>query len=176
MAGPLHALTKNDVPFVWTPECQTAFAELKRLLISAPVLAFPDFSKPFILEADVSGAGLGAVLAQKQHDDAVWPIAYASRSLQPHERNYGITELEGLGVVWAVRHFRPYLYGHRCEVFTDHSALTSLLNTPQSSGKLARWGMAIQELDLHRSNREEQRKCRCPLQVPIGDWRRPTCW
>lgn len=57
-------------------------------------------------------------------------------------------------MVWAVRHFRPYLYGHSCEVFTNHSALTSLLNTPQPSGKLARWGMVIQELDLkirHRS-------------------------
>ena len=58
--------------------------------------------------------------------------------------------------MWAVKHFRPYLYGHPCEVFTDHSALTSLLNTPQPSGKLARWGMAIQELELkirHRSGR-----------------------
>ena len=84
------------------------------------------------------------------------PIAYASRSLQKHERNYGITELEGLGVVWAVRHFRTYLYGHHCTVYTDHEALKSLLNTPQPSSKLARWGMALQEMDLtivHRSGK-----------------------
>ena len=96
---------------------------------------------------------MGAVLAQRQEDGSVRPIAYASRSLQKHEKNYGITELEGLGVVWAAR---PYLYGHHCTVFTDHEALKSLLNTPQPSGKLARWGMALQELDLkieHRSGK-----------------------
>ena len=76
------------------------------------------------------------------------PIAYASQTLQPHERNYGSTELEALGVVWAVRHYRQYLYGHYCHVFTDHKALKSLLNSPHPSGKLARWGLAIQELDL----------------------------
>lgn len=59
-----------------------------------------------------------------------------------------MTELEALGVVWAVRHFRHYLYGHHCDVFTDHEALRSLLNTPHPSGKLARWGLALQEVDL----------------------------
>ena len=87
-------------------------------------------------------------MAQVQEDGTTRPIAYASRTLQKHEQNYGVTELEALGVVWAVKHFRPYLYGHHCEVYTDHEALKSLLNTPQPSGKLARWGMAIQELDL----------------------------
>ena len=156
VAGPLHALTKKDSPFIWGPECQAAFAELKQLLTSSPVLAFPDFTRGFILETDASGAGLGAVLAQEQSDGSVRPIAYASRSLLKHERNYGVTELEGLGVVWAAKHFRPYLYGNACVVYTDHQALKSLLNTPQPSGKLARWGMALQELDLtirHRSGR-----------------------
>lgn len=156
IAGPLHALTKKDVSFHWTSECQLAFENLRHLLTSSPVLAFPDFGKRFVLETDASGAGLGAVLAQEQADGSVRPITFASRSLQPHEKNYGITELEGLGVVWAVKHFRPYLYGHPCDVYTDHEALKSLLNTPQPSGKLARWGMAIQELDLkiyHRSGR-----------------------
>lgn len=69
------------------------------------MLVFPDFAKLFVLETGASGAGLGAVLAQKQGNGSVHPIAYASRSLQPHERNYGITELEGFGVVWAVKHF-----------------------------------------------------------------------
>ena len=169
VARPLHALTKKDVPFLWSSECQDALTKLKKLLTSAPVLAYPDFAKPFVLETDASGEGLGAVLAQQQEDNSIRPIAYASRSLQSHEKNYGSTELEGLGVVWAVKHFRPYLYGHKCEVFTDHSALTSLLNTPQPSGKLARWGMAIQELDLHirhrsgKSNANADGLSRCPL-------------
>ena len=88
------------------------------------------------------------MLAQEQEGGGKAPIAYASRTLQKHEKNYGVTELEALGVVWAVKHFRPYLYGYKCRVVTDHEALKSLLNTPHPSGKLARWGLAIQELDL----------------------------
>ena len=129
-------------------ECRYSFDRLKWLFTSAPVLAYPDFTKPFLLETDASITVLGLVLAQWQDDELVRPIAYASKSLQAHERNYGITELEGLGVVWAVKHFCPYLYGPKCEVFTDHQALTVLLNAPQPSGKLAGWGMVIQELDL----------------------------
>ena len=89
------------------------------------MLAYPDFGVPFILETDASGNGLGAVLAQGQDDGLVRPIAYASRSLQEHEKRYGVTELEGSGVVWAVKHFRPYLYGHQCDIYTDHEALKS---------------------------------------------------
>ena len=149
VAGPLYPLTKKDAVYEWDKGCQEAFEKLKQLLTEAPVLAFPDFSREFILETDTSGAGLGAVLAQKGEDGASRPIAHASRTIQPHERNYGVTELEALAIVWSVKHFRHYLYGHRCEVFTDHEALKSLLNTPHPSGKLARWGLAIQELDLH---------------------------
>ena len=121
---------------------------MKSLLINAPILAFPVFDRGFVLDTDASGVGLGAVLAQKQDDGAVRPIAYASRTLQKHEQNYGVTELEALGVVWTVRHFRHYLYGYHCDVYTDHEALKSLLNTPHPSGKLARWGLAPQEVDL----------------------------
>ena len=100
--------------------------------------------------------GLGPVLAQQQEDGPISPIAYASRSLQKQKKNYGITESKGLGVVWAAKHFKPYRYGHHCTVFTDHEALKSLLNTPQPSGKFARLGMALQELNLtieHRSGK-----------------------
>ena len=133
VAGPLHALTKKDVEFVWSQACEEAFRKLKELLTTAPILRFPNFNEPFILETDATGSGLGAVLAQPQPDGTVHPITYASRSLQRHEKNYGITELEALGVVWAVKRFRPYLYGHKCTVYTDHQALKSLLNTPQPS-------------------------------------------
>ncbi len=148
VASPLHALTRKNASFVWDPVCEKAFCHLKTLLTTAPVLAFPNFTRDFLLETDASGLGLGAVLAQKQEDGTTRPVAFASRTLQAHEQNYGVTELEALGVVWAVKHFRHYLYGHHCDVFTDHEALKSLLNTPHPSGKLARWGMALQELDL----------------------------
>ena len=141
----MYALTKKHAPFEWTSSCEEAFNRLKTLFTQS---ASPRFSCDFCLETDASGLGLGAVLSQEQADGTTRPIAYASRTLQLHERNYSTTEMEALGVVWAVRHFRHYLYGHRCHVHTDHEALKSLLNSPHPSGKLARWGLAIQELDL----------------------------
>ena len=118
----------------WTKQCQDVFERLKDLLTS-PILAFPNFSKGFLLATDPSGIGLGAVLLQVQEDGSIRPIAYASRTLQKHECSYGATPL---GVIWAVKHFRSYLYGHRCDVYSDREALKSLLNTPQPSGRLAR--------------------------------------
>ena len=87
-------------------------------------------------------------MSQNQDDSRPKPLCFASRTLQTHEKNYGVSELEALAVVWAVKHFRVYLYGHKCEVYTDHEALLSLLNTPHPSGKLAHWGLALQELNL----------------------------
>ena len=150
IASPLRALTKKNTKFSWTPECQVAFDKLKELLVSAPVLAYPRFGLgvEFILETDASGVGLGAVLSQTQDDGQLHPIAYASRSLDCSERNYSITELETLAVVWAARYFRPYLLGHRTIVFTDHSACVSVLSTARPSGKIARWALTVQELNL----------------------------
>ena len=158
IAAPLHRLTKKDVRFEWSEECETAFCRLKSLLTEAPVLVYPRFGEGehFLLETDASGVGLGAVLSQKQGDGKYHPVAYASRSLQPNEKNYPISELETLAIVWAVKYFRAYLLGHPCTVLTDHAACVSLLNTPRPSAKLARWAMAIQEMDLmikHRSGR-----------------------
>ena len=108
------------------PQCEADFKQLKELLTSSSVLAFLDFDVPFLLETDASLQEPGAVLSQAQSDEVVRPIAYASQCLQSHERNYGITELEGLGVVRAVKHFRPYLYGHHCDIYTDHEGLKLL--------------------------------------------------
>ena len=87
---------------MWTEECQEAFTSHKKLLTEAPILAYPDFSRDFELETDASAKGLGAVLSQEQEDDKLHPIAYASRS---QEKNYGVTDMETLAVVWAVSHF-----------------------------------------------------------------------
>ena len=126
IAEPLYALTHKNTPFVWSSSCQAAFDKLKELSTKSPILAFPNFELPFILETDASGVGLGAVLSQQPDDGSTRrrPIAYDSRTLQKHERNYGISELEALAVVCATKHFHAYLYGHRCKVLTDHSALT----------------------------------------------------
>ena len=164
VAAPLHALTKKNVTFQWSAECEEAFVQLKELLTSAPVLVYPKFGPEhtFILETDASTIGLGAVLSQEQDDGTIHPVAYASRSVDKHERNYGISELETLGLVWAVRYFRPYLLGHPCVVYTDHTACLSILNTARPSGKLAHWALTIQEMDItirHNSGR------RSPMQM-----------
>ena len=148
MANSLHALTRKDTPFLWDSNCQQVFESLKQCLTAAPVLDFPNIDDPFLMETDASGIDLGIVLAQKQEDGSVLLLAYASRSLQKHERNYGDRSIGCTVGGGGVKHLRPYLYGHCCDVYTDHEALTSLLSTPQPSGKLAHWGVAIQDLDL----------------------------
>ena len=126
--------------FIWTDDCEEAFKRLKSCLVAAPVLRFPDLGRPYILETDASAKGLGA---QRGEDGKIHPIAYASRTTQGAERNYGSSELEALAVVWATRHFRHYLYGTRCTVLMDNAALKSLLATPHPSGCLARWGFGL---------------------------------
>ena len=148
VAGPLHSLTRQEVPFHWTRECQQSFDSLKQLLSEPPVLAYPDFARPFTLHTDASGKGLGAVLEQEGEEGKNHPVAYASRTLSKHEKNYGITDLEALGVVWALRHFRAYLLGHACVVVTDHAPLRALLKAKHQSGKLARWGQTIAEFNV----------------------------
>ena len=112
---------------------------MKRKLTEATVLPYPAFGQEFVLETDASISGLGAGLSQKQADGKIHPIAYASHSLNTAEKNYGITELETLAVVWAISHYHSYLYGHDVTVLTDHSAIKSVFGAPTLSGKHARW-------------------------------------
>jgi transposase InsO family protein/predicted aspartyl protease len=154
IAVPLTNLLKKDVKFEWTSECQQAFDILKEALISAPVLRFADFTKPFYLHTDASNYAVGAVLCQKDDNDHDYPIAYASKLLSPAERNYSITEKEALAAVWAVLYFRPYLYGRRFTLVTDHKALKWLFNFRDPTGRVARWAVKLQAYDfdiVHRS-------------------------
>ena len=139
LAQPLHALTRKSVDFHWSEECQEAFKTLKNCLTKAPILAYPDFKACFYLETDASVQGLGSVLSQIKNDGKLHPIAFASRALSPGERNYSITELETLAVVWGISYFRAYLYGSDVTIYTDHSAVKSVLLDPHAVGKHARW-------------------------------------
>ena len=155
IAQPLTALTRNGVVFEWTEDCQAAFDSLKQSLTTAPVLCYPAFDLPFVL----SVKGIGAILSQVQRDGQCHPVAYASRSLTAAERNYDITELETLAVVWSITHYHSYLYGHDVTVYTDHLAVQAILNTPSPSGKHARWwskvyGAGIGKINIvHRSGK-----------------------
>ena len=130
VAYPLHALTRKGAPFEWSADCEAAFETLRVKLLTSPVLAYPDFNKDFTLETNASKHGLGAILSQYKEDQQLHPIAYASRSVSVTEANYGITDLETLAVVWAVKHFRYYLYGHNVTIITDHAAVKTILGHP----------------------------------------------
>ena len=139
IAQPLHQLTAKDVEFQWSPEREASFRLLKEKLVSPPVLVNPRFGEEFTLETDASILRLGAVLSQKQPDRHLHPVAYASRALNTAEKNYGVTELETLAVVWGITHFRLYLYGGDVTIITDHSAVKPVLEAPNPTGKHARW-------------------------------------
>ena len=110
--------------FVWSKECQEGFDALKHALTTAPVLAYPDYTQPFILETDASLKGLGAVLSQKGKDGEVRIIAYASQSLQPSERSmrdYSSAKIEFMALKWSVcEKFKDYLLGSKFTIFTDN--------------------------------------------------------
>ena len=104
---------------------------LKEMILTSPLLAFPDFTKPFLLETDASKEGLGAVLSQKQDDGRFHPVTFSSHSPTPTERNYHSSKLEFLVLKWGVmEHFREYLAYTPFKVKTDNNPLTYVLTTP----------------------------------------------
>ena len=146
-ARPLHRLTgnaskregqKTEIP--WGPEQQEAFEKLKIAITEAPVLAYPDFTKPFLVKTDASQRGLGAVLYQDHGEDGIRPICFASRALSASEAKYPAYKLEFLGLVWSVtRKFREYLYGGTFTVYTDSNPLTYVQTTAHLDAMTQRW-------------------------------------
>ena len=135
--------------FMWSKECQEGFDALKNALTTAPVLAYPDYTQPFILETDASLKGLGAVLSQKGKDGEVRVIAYASRSLWPSERfmcDYSSTKIELMALKWSVcEKFKDYLLGSKFTVFTDNNPLVYVKTSKLGAAQI-RW---ISELALY---------------------------
>lgn len=146
IAKPIHDTIKVNQPFVWTQEAQTAMEELKKRLISPPILVHYDQESEPIIRCDASGYGLGAVLMQKSEDPRKrGVIAYASRVLSKEERNYATTHKECLALIFAVKQWRYYLFGKHFTIVTDHHALCWLMKTKDLNGQLARWSLILQE-------------------------------
>ena len=125
IAKPMTELLKNGVKFVWDDKCEEAFQTLKARLTTTPVLATPDSTKPFDVYCDASSMGLGCVLMQ---DNRV--IAYASRALRNHEKNYLTHDLELAAVIHALKLWRHHLMGTHCNIYTDHKSLKYIFTQP----------------------------------------------
>ena len=120
--------------------CQESFDSLKKICSECPVLAYADYTKPFVLHTDASTRGLGAVMYQKQEDGKERVIAHVSRTLNRAERNYDAHKLEFLALKWAVTdRFHEYLYGATFKVFTDNNPLTYILSTAKLDAMGHRW-------------------------------------
>ena len=156
IALPLNKLLRKDTKFFWTEECQVAFETLKKALVTAPVLAFPQFDKPFILAVDASDESIGYVLSQLDADNREHPVAYGGRALRNEELRWHITDKEGLSLVEAIRQFRPYLANVPFTVYTDNVSVKYLQQIKDCQGRLGRWSLLLQGYNMqiiHKSSR-----------------------
>ncbi|KAK1421783.1 hypothetical protein QVD17_24409 [Tagetes erecta] len=142
IAVPLTTLTQKGVPYNWGSEQAQAFQSLKHALCNAPILTLPDGNDDFVVYCDASNRGLGCVLMQRGK-----VIAYASRQLKIHEKNYTTHDLELGAVVFALKIWRHYLYGTKCVVFTDHKSLQHILNQKELNMRQRRWVELLNDYD-----------------------------
>ena len=125
-------------------EALKAFEALKQACMQSPVLAFTDYTEDFLLETDASKEGLGAVLSQKQEHGWFHPVAYGSRVLTTHEKNYHSTKLEFLVLKWAImEHFKEYLLYQPFLVRTNNNPLTYIMSTPNLDATGHHWVSAL---------------------------------
>lgn len=157
IAAPLTQLLKKTAGrFGWTTEAEVAFQALKTAMLEAPVVANPDFEKEFYLQCDASNVSAAAALGQIQNDREVI-IAYYSHKWTTAEAKWGATEREGACVLYAIKHFRGYIWGRPFLVITDAQALTHLKTVKvDGSSRLARWALELNQYQMtlkHRSGR-----------------------
>ncbi|GJT03170.1 putative reverse transcriptase domain-containing protein [Tanacetum coccineum] len=142
IAKPMTKLTQKKVAFEWGDKQGAAFQTLKNKLCSAPILALPQGAENFIVYCDASHKGLGAVLMQNEK-----VIAYASRQLKIHEKNYTTHDLEFGAVVFTLKIWRHYLYGTKCTAFTDHKSLQHILDQKELNMRQRRWLELLNDYD-----------------------------
>ena len=147
---PLTELLRNNVKFVWTDRCQSAFERLKALLQSAPVLSAPDFNHPFKLAVDASDMAAGAVLLQEDKNGIDHPVGYFSRKFNNHQRNYSTIEKECLALILALQHFDVYVSSINTplEVFSDHNPLVFIHKLKNKNQRLLRWSLILSEYNM----------------------------
>jgi hypothetical protein len=142
LSGPLTALTRKNAPFIWSVECEESFQELKWRLVTAPVLTLPVESVGYVVYTDASKKGLGCVLMQQGR-----VVAYASRQLKEHEKDYPTYDMELAAVVYALKIWRHYLYGEKCEIHTDHQSLKYIFPQRDLNMRQRRWLEVLKDYD-----------------------------
>ncbi|GKE35595.1 putative reverse transcriptase domain-containing protein [Tanacetum coccineum] len=135
-------LTQKGIKFDWGEKEENAFQLIKQKLCSAPILALPERSEDFVIYCDASHKGLGDVLMQRER-----VIAYASRQLKKHKKNYTTHDLELGSVIFTLKIWRHYLYGTKCTVFTDHKSLQHILDQKELNMRQRRWLELISDYD-----------------------------
>ena len=157
VAKPWYRLTSKGVKFTWEKEHEDAFQLLKTRMLQAPILAFPNFRHPFLIDTDASETALGAVLSQII-DREERPIAFGSKVLTKTEVNYATAEREALGIVQAMQCFRPYIFGTQYIVRTDHASLQWLFRQ-NANGRTFRMIQKMQEYNYRKVHRPGEKHC-----------------
>lgn len=156
ISAPITELLKKNTKFEWNVEREKAFNKIIVALTTAPVLANPDYTFPFEIQADACKQSCGAVLVQ-YHDGSERVVAYMSQKFTQTQKRYHVTELECLAVILAIEKFRPYVEGSQFRVITDHHSLLWLKNLKDPNGRLARWALRLQAYDftlVHRKGNQ----------------------
>jgi transposase InsO family protein len=139
LMAPVESLRSQGNNIKWTKDHDDILAKVRSILETRVLLQFPDFDKELFVGTDASKYGIGAVLYQLTSDGSKKYIRFASRSLSKSEQNYGAPQRELLAVLFALRSFHVYLFGHKFKVFTDHKSLTYMLQKTKVSGVIQNW-------------------------------------
>ena len=140
-------LTRKNTPFIWNNDCENAFQYLKKSLLSPKILKYPDYEKQFCITTDASKIACGAVLSQ-DYNGIQLPVAFASRSFTKGESNKSVIEQELTAIHWAINFFKPYIFGKKFLVKSDHKPLTYLFSLKNPSSKLTRMRLDLEEFDF----------------------------
>ena len=184
---PLNSLFRHNTTWCWTKPCREAFKAAEEKIVSPNVLVHYDLTRPIRLAAYASAYGIGSVISHVMEDGSERPIAFASRTLQPSERNYAQVEKEALSLVFGVCKFHSYLYGRKFTLITDHKPLTTILGPktgvpPIAAAQLQRWALKLSaymyDIEFRSTNKHANADSlsRLPLHhvSPVGYTSEPT--
>ncbi|XP_037930536.1 uncharacterized protein K02A2.6-like, partial [Teleopsis dalmanni] len=176
LSAPINMLRRKNVKFTWGTAQQQAFTALKTHILNAAQLAHYQEDLPLVLATDASSYGIGVVLSHTYVDGTERPIAFASKTLDIHQRRYSQIEKEGLAIVFGVKRFHQYLYGRRFTLVTDHKPLVSIFNPihqlpSMTSHRLQRWAIILMayQYDVRYRKTTEHGNADALSRLPVGE-------